>query len=163
DLARVGALRLFDRVDHDARRWQSTGLFGQRSAKGFHSLVVHDHALAAILSQQSPHLDDIVFVTSALLGALLQHVGATRDPTGYWRTAQPWCAQARSQWRPWAHRPRWARCARTGQPAREPAGGCCELGLEFARAPATTATTAARASAAAGKGTTWSASPVAAK
>src|SRR5207244_10809039 len=43
----------------------------------------------AVLGQQLPHLDDVVFIAPALIGALLEHVG----PAGRTdRPARPWRA-----------------------------------------------------------------------
>jgi hypothetical protein len=165
NLARICGLRLFDRVDHDPRRWQGTRLFSQRAAKGLHGLVVHTLD-AAVLSQQSPHLGDVVIVTATLLGPLLEHIGAAGKPAGDRRPAKPRCSHARSEWRPRTpHRgPRRTGSAWTSRPVAwwSTSRWWCELGLELARSRTTTPARTARSSAA-WTSTAWSATPVAPK
>src|SRR5712691_8479089 len=57
NLARVRALGLLDRLDHDVRRRQRTRLFGQATAERLHELVVD--LLTAELAQQAAHLGDV--------------------------------------------------------------------------------------------------------
>ena len=161
DSARLGALGLFDRLDHDARGRQGACFFGQSATERFHELVVD--LLAAVLSQQLPHLDDVVFVAPTLIGALLHHVGATRWTAwaaNAWRAthahargthARTRRARAHRTGRTWATRAKRTVCARVDTSRR-----CRKLWFELARLPPTAAagtTTACAAEAA----TTWAA------
>jgi hypothetical protein len=141
----------FDRLDHDARRRQGTRFFGQSATERFHELVVD--LLAAVLSQQLAHFDNVVFVAAALIRPLLEHVGPARRPTWpaytWWaphthaRGTHAWPCRSRthrSTGRPRAH---WS--ARTIGARVYAAGWRRELGLELAGLTPTAATRTAAA------------------
>jgi hypothetical protein len=102
---RVCALCLFDGSNHDARRGQCSRLFGQGAAERLHCRVVH--ILTTQLAQEPTHLGNLLLVPPPLLGALLQHLGPSRDtrwPSGRARRTGDRTLAARSQRGP----PRWA-------------------------------------------------------
>jgi len=115
DLAWFCAARFTDCLDHDVRRRQRASLFGETATERLHEVVVD--FLAADLSQQAPHLGDVLLVTPPLLSPLLEHGRAAGRTawTDAWRTARSrrthtWARRARS------HRTLWARPTRTSWP-----------------------------------------------
>jgi hypothetical protein len=155
----VGTSGFSDGLNHNARRRQGTGFFGQPATERLHELVVN--LLAAVLSQELPHLDDVVFITAALLSALLEHVRAvwrTPGAANTWRTshAHAWSAHSRTR-RALTHWSGWPRAARAHRTITGRCTACWWRKLELelagltptATSRTTRATTAATAGAAA--------------